>query len=168
MTQKVHNLYKSHTRNRHGSAFSNVANKYIPLAIGTSIASVLVTSPAWAVQAHGGVEGLVSHQIGHILFATGMGYLLFRLRSMRLKGTGWLEFKTFLWLLILWNIMTFSGHWLNEFVAKEKFIKANGNTLSFNIENFPDAIFYLTRLDHLILVPSFALLLLALMKWSRQ
>lgn len=129
------------------------------------LALTLHASPVWAVQAHGGAEGLVSHQIGHFLFTTGMGYLLFRLRSMRQAGLGWLEFKTFIWLLIAWNVVTFSGHWMNEFVAKENFIKDHANTLSFTIENFHDAIYYLTRLDHLILVPSFAFLLIALRKW---
>ena len=129
------------------------------------LALTLQASSVWAVQAHGGAEGLVSHQIGHFLFTTGMGYLLFRLRSMRQEGLGWLEFKTFVWLLIAWNVVTFSGHWMNEFVAKENFIKDHANTLSFTIENFHDAIYYLTRLDHLILVPSFAFLLMALRKW---
>ena len=121
-------------------------------------------SPAWAVQAHGGAEGLLSHQIGHLLFATGMGYLLFRLRTMRQSGRGWLEFKTSIWLLIAWNVVTFTGHWMNEFIAKEQFIKDQTTILSFTIANLPDAIYYLTRLDHLILVPSFAFLLLALKK----
>ena len=67
---------------------------------------------------------------------------------MRQEGLGWLEFKTFIWLLIAWNVVTFSGHWMNEFVAKENFIKDHANILSFTIENFHDAIYYLTRLDH--------------------
>lgn len=121
-------------------------------------------SPAWAVQAHGGAEGLLSHQIGHLLFATGMGYLLFRLRTMRQSGRGWLEFKTSIWLLIAWNVVTFTGHWMNEFIVKEQFIMDQTTILSFTIANLPDAIYYLTRLDHLILVPSFAFLLMALRK----
>jgi hypothetical protein len=129
------------------------------------LAMVLAANPAWAVQAHGGSEGLVSHQISHLLFTLGMGYLVLRLRSMRQSGSGWFEFKTFIWLLIAWNVMTFSGHWMNEFVENEKFIKDHANTLSFTIENLFDAIYYLTRLDHLILVPSFAFLLIALRKW---
>lgn len=126
----------------------------------------LYAAPSWAVQTHGGAEGLISHQIGHLLFTIGMGYLLFRLRYMRQEAGGWCEFKTFVWLLITWNILTFSGHWLNEFVEKEKFIKDHANTLYFTIENFNDAVYYLTRLDHLILVPAFAFLLIALKKRS--
>ncbi len=122
------------------------------------------TSPAWAVQTHGGAEGLLSHQIGHLLFATGMAYLLYRLRTMRQSGRGWFEFKASIWLLIVWNLATFTGHWLNEFIVEEQFIKDQTTILSFTIANLPDAIYYLTRLDHLILVPSFAFLMLALRK----
>ena len=127
--------------------------------------SICIAKPSWAVQSHGGIEGLVSHQIGHVLFIIGMGYLLFRIYHTQVKGLGWFEFKAFLWLIIVWNLLTFSGHWMNEFVAQEKFITYNGNTIAFTVSNFADAYFYLTRLDHLILVPSFAFLLLALRKW---
>lgn len=132
------------------------------------LAVTLQANSVWAVQAHGGAEGLVSHQIGHFLFTTGMGYLLYRLYSMQTTGSGWFEFKAFLWLLIAWNVTTFAGHWMNEYIVKDKFIKTKTTTLSFSIETFPDAIYYLTRLDHLILVPSFVFLLFALRKWRRQ
>ena len=168
MIQKACKVYESHPHKRRGSLFTRLADNSLAIVVGAFIAFMLVASPAQAVQAHGGVEGLVSHQIGHILFAVGMGYLLFRLYAMHLRGTGWIEFKTFLWLLLAWNVMTFSGHWMNEFVAREKFIKTNANTLSFTIENLQDALYYLTRLDHLILVPSFVFLLLALRKWKVQ
>ncbi|MCP3923283.1 MAG: hypothetical protein GY714_11930 [Desulfobacterales bacterium] len=123
------------------------------------------TNPAWAVQSHGGVEGLVSHQIGHILFLIGLGYLLFHLYQIQKKDPGWLEFKIFLWLIIAWNVVTFSGHLINEFVAPEKFVKDSGTVVAYYIEDFTDVIFYLTRLDHLLLVPSLVFLLLALRKW---
>jgi hypothetical protein len=128
----------------------------------------LIANPAMALQSHGGIEGLAAHQIGHFLFAVGMGYLLFRLYQLKIHQAGWLEFKIFLWLIIAWNITTFSGHWMNEFVNPEKFIKADGITIAFSIQNFSDFYFYLTRLDHLLLVPSFLFLLLALRKWRLQ
>ncbi|HIJ90990.1 MAG: hypothetical protein OEV89_09830 [Desulfobulbaceae bacterium] len=129
---------------------------------------VMMANPAWAVQSHGGAEGLVAHEIGHVLFVVGMGYLLFRLYHLKMKGVGWLEFKIFLWLIIAWNFLTFSGHWINEFVAPEKFIKSGGKTIGFVVENFSDAYYFLTRLDHLLLVPALFFLLLALRKWRSQ
>ena len=124
--------------------------------------------PAWAVQPHGGTEGLVVHQIGHLLFAGGMAYLLFRLHHIQLKHYDWFEFKMFLYCIIAWNILTFSGHALSESVDKSKFIFQNGELVAFSISSFADAWFYLSNLDHLLLVPSFIFLLLALRKWGRQ
>ena len=122
---------------------------------------------ALAVQAHGGAEGLVSHQIGHILFIAGMGYLLYRIMSTRIEGPGWIEFKLFLITILLWNFLTFTGHWIHEVIDTTKFISQNGKTVAFKLTGFLDYYFYLTRLDHLALVPAFLFLLLALKKWSR-
>ena len=108
----------------------------------------------------------ISGGISHAAFGgIGLGYLLFRLYRLGMKGSGWLKFKVFLYLIIAWNFLTFSGHWMNEFVAAEKFIKSNGKLVAFSVNNFRDAYFYLTRLDHLLLVPSLTFLLLALRKW---
>jgi len=129
---------------------------------------MLGASPAWAVQTHGGSEGLVAHQIGHILFIIGMAYLLFRLYHIKSKGTGWTEFKVFLVLSIAWNGLTFAGHWLNELVASDKFNNIGSHTVSFSLNSTFDFVYYLSRLDHLVLVPAFLFLLLALRKWRAQ
>ena len=125
------------------------------------------TVPVYAVQQHGGAEGLVSHQVGHILFISGMGYLLYRVYHSRIIGSGWFEFKSFLWLIILWNILTFCGHWMGEIINPERFIKQGTQVTAFVVTDSFDIFFYLTRLDHLLLVPSFVFLFLALQKWRR-
>jgi hypothetical protein len=129
--------------------------------------TLLWSDPAGAVQQHGGAEGLVSHEIGHILFITGMGYLLFWVYRLRMTGGGWAEFKVFLWLILCWNFLTFSGHWMREAVDPEKFIRVDGKITGYSIDSLFDLFFYLTRLDHLVLLPCFLFLLLALKKWSR-
>jgi hypothetical protein len=133
-----------------------------------TISFIMRPSPALAVQAHGGAEGLVSHQIGHVLFVFGIGYLFYIVRRSRFENPGWSEFKVFLWLLILWNLLTFTGHWMREFVDPGKFLKVNDNIVGMTIDGPWDAFFYLTRLDHLLLVPAFFMLLLGLRKWRRQ
>ncbi len=140
--------------------------KYIILGFCLPFLAVWA-EPALAVQQHGGAEGLVSHQIGHILFISGMIYLLYRIYHNRITGPGWFEFKIFLWLVIMWNILTFAGHWMSEIVDPEKFLKEKMRVTAFTITDTFDAFFYLTRLDHLLLVPCFLLLLLALQKWRR-
>lgn len=125
-------------------------------------------SPAWAVQTHGGSEGLVSHQIGHVLFVIGIIVLLFRMSLNSFFGKGWRTFKGFLWMLVLWNCLAFSGHWMQEVVSAEKYITESGYTTGFQITNIFDIIFYLTQLDHLLLVPAFFLLFLALGHWEKD
>jgi hypothetical protein len=133
----------------------------------TFILACLWAVPAFAVQAHGGSEGLVSHQVGHILFISGMIYMLYRVYHNHITGPGWFEFKGFLWLIISWNILTFTGHLMREFVNPDRFMKDGVHIISFAITDLFDAVFYLTRLDHLLLVPSFLFLVVALQKWKR-
>lgn len=123
---------------------------------------------AWAVQQHGGSEGLISHQIGHLLFITGMFYLLYRLHKSSPKGAGWPQFKLFVWLIICWNFLTFYGHWHHELIDPAKFLSAGGKTTGFIISAPLDVLFYFSRLDHLLLVPAFLCLLTALLRWRNS
>ena len=123
---------------------------------------------AWAVQQHGGAEGLVAHEIGHILFIAGMLFLLYRMRRPATSGYGWFEFKLFLVLIVLWNTLTFYGHWYHEILNPEKYVRLHGKITGFTLTGFVDALFYLSRLDHLVLLPAFLCLMLALIKWRKQ
>lgn len=145
--------------------------------LGTHIPALLITlllnlivpaSRAYAVQAHGGAEGLISHEFAHILFFAGMATLLWRIQKAHFTTPGWREFKIFLWFILSWNVLTFTGHWMREAVAAEHFIRHDGRIQAFRVDTFSDLIFYLTRLDHLLLVPAFFLLLLAIRKWGRS
>lgn len=129
---------------------------------------VLCASPAYAVQAHTGTEGLISHELGHVLFTVAMVVLLIRMTRGRLTGPGWQQFKVFLWLIIGWNVLTFSGHWMREGVSAQQFVHHNGQTTGFMVNGLFDLLFYLTRLDHLLLVPAFFMLLLAIRQWSSE
>jgi hypothetical protein len=129
---------------------------------------LLFPHAAWAVQQHGGAEGLVSHQIGHLLFIFGMFYLLYRLHLSSPSGPGWKEFKLFVWLIICWNFLTFYGHWHQELIDPAKFLQINGKTSGFMISGPIDVLFYFSRLDHLVLLPAFLYLLTALAKWRKH
>ncbi len=138
---------------------------FAPLSLSIFFSLV---QPANAVQAHGGSEGLITHQVGHILFFIGMIFLLIQQTRIKLTGAGWPEFKVFIWLILCWNCLAFTGHWMNEVMDKGKYIKADGQTIGFQVANIFDFIFYLTRLDHILLVPAFYFLLLALKRWSHK
>ena len=141
----------------------------IPAFFFSLLASVFLSvSKVYAVQPHGGAEGLVSHQLGHVLFFLAMVVLLLRMRRSQLTGPGWYEFRGFLWLIICWNVLTFAGHWMREEVTVERFVLHRGRVAAFQVDSVFDLIFYLTRLDHLLLVPAFFLLLLAIRNWGRS
>ena len=147
---------------------SLIQNKRLSVLPAIPVILALSADLAWAVQSHGSGAGLVVHQIGHLLFAGGMAYLLFRLYRIKINKYDWFEFRVFLWLIIAWNILTFTGHALKQSIEKSKFIYLDGELVAFTIATFTDAVFYLSRLDHLLLVPSFVFLLLALRKWGQQ
>jgi len=141
----------------------------LPALIFSQPAALLFSAAqAQAVQVHSSAEGLISHQLGHLLFTLAMVVLLFRLSRSQLQGLGWHEFKGFLWLIIFWNALTFTGHWMQHSIASNQFILLNNQISAFQINNCFDFFFYLTRLDHLLLVPAFILLLLAIRNWSLE
>lgn len=122
-------------------------------------------TPALAVQSHGGAEGLVAHQLAHLLLAIGMGALLFHSVRLRLNTQGWPYFKAFTILSLLWNLQTFANHWLNEASDFTSYIKEDGLVTAYVAHGFADVFFYLSHLDHLLLVPALIMLLLALRRW---
>jgi len=136
----------------------------------TALVSFLILSaaPAQAVQLHGGVEGLVVHQLGHFLFAGGMLFLLIIGRLNQWRGAGWDRFRCFLSLTVLWNVLTFTGHWLRHFVDDEKFVRVGGKVVGFHIDSAPDIVFYLASLDHLLLLPALLCLAVALRQWKKE
>lgn len=129
---------------------------------------VLGPGPAWAVQTHGGPEGLVAHQFGHVLFAAGMISLLGIGSRARWSGAGWSRFKAFLWLIVLWNGITFTGHLLDQAIDPGQFVREGGQILQFEAAGLVDWMYYLTRLDHVVLIPALFFLLAALRLWSRS
>lgn len=139
--------------------------RFTKIPINACLMLLTAVVPAWAVQTHGGAEGLVSHQLGHFLYTVGMAYLLVRIYRIRLQTSGWQEFKVFLWLIIIWNLVTFFGHWMDELVSPAKFVRSVSGISTFNAESLFDFVYYATRLDHLVLVPAFVFLLMALNKW---
>lgn len=142
--------------------------KKLTLLLVTSLTYLAAARPAWAVQSHGGIEGLVVHQLGHVLFAGGVVYLLYHQRQLkqRLKECTSFEFTMFLWLILAWNLLTFVGHALREYANPANFIFVEGELIAYTVNDFADVLFYVSRLDHLLLVPSFIFLLLALKKWE--
>jgi hypothetical protein len=143
--------------------------QFVTHSLRLLIATLLLSSistPLWAVQSHGNGEGLVSHQLGHILFGVGLLYMLLRLRGIQKGEKGWREFKFFLLGVVLWNIIAFFSHAHHSHILASQYIKSDGCTSAFKAESFVDILYYFSRLDHLVLVPALFFLAIALRKWS--
>jgi len=121
----------------------------------------LVPRSASAVQTHGGAEGLVAHELGHVLFAAGLLYIVLAGGTARWARAGRNCFRGFLILAIAWNLLTFTGHLLQVVLATD----GSGR---FFARGAWDYVYYATCLDHLLLVPGMALLLVALLRWWRS
>ncbi|MBU0485530.1 MAG: hypothetical protein KKB30_13575 [Proteobacteria bacterium] len=128
---------------------------------------LMCPSLCWAVQPHGGLEGMVSHEAGHLLFILGILFIFFYSPQSDWFKFGWRQFKYFLVLLLLWNILTFSGHWLDLAAGSFEFVNVDGHRVGFVIDSLLSFIFYFSKLDHLILVPALIFLVLALQRWIK-
>ncbi|MEW6218175.1 MAG: hypothetical protein AB1634_01390 [Thermodesulfobacteriota bacterium] len=132
------------------------------------LGAILVpVGPAWAMQSHGGMEGLVGHQIGHLLFIAGLAFILHVSRKPGMVTAGGGRFRLFLWLLLIWNLVTGLGHGMELRVRPEQLLAAGGRTVAFVVRDPGDVLYYLGRLDHLVLVPAMLALFLALRRWRQ-
>ena len=133
---------------------------------------VCVPNPVFATQTHGEPEGLVVHQITHLVFIFSMATLVFWLRQRRLiVETGWRYIQYAALLFILWNIDAFTAHLLDEQVDILKIDKVGTWQLVINTETGYDklaALYYLVKLDHLICVPAMMFLYFGLKRLIRD
>jgi len=97
-----------------------------------------------------------------------MLYPLYRINLQKPQETGWPSFKAFLWTICLWNVIASVSHWLGEGIAPEQYLTTRGTITGLRIDSSTDAIFYLSKLEHLVLAPAILLLLLALRQWNRR
>lgn len=115
---------------------------------------------ALAFISHGHPEGLYVHQLAHLLFAGALIFLVYRMHAEGLqKKSG---FRVLTWScawLVLWNLDTFVGHWAEVLLSAQAFIGRAGDFSQRLLMSGPVAwVYYLAKLDHLLLVPGFYLL----------
>ena len=117
-----------------------------------------------AFQAHGAPEGLYVHQMSHILFGGGLAYLYWHTRrTAALTSKGWRYLRVYCVLLILWNILTFTGHAVETILTPDDFSNS-GSWGAVMLEPFtlPKIVFYIVKMDHLLCVPAAFYLLISL------
>jgi len=139
------------------SAMKYILNKTIRF-LTVFLAVLFYSEQAVATQRHGGIEGVIVHQMAHLFFAFSMGMLIYWLRERNLiRETGWRLIQYAALFFILWNIDAFTVHFLDdqtEIIRVQDIdlwhiqIKVVGSSSDLGI------FYYLAKLDHLLCVPA--------------
>lgn len=119
---------------------------------------------AWAVQGHGAPEGLYVHQLAHVFYAAALCYLIWDVRRSAFRSRGWRFLQVFCVLMILWNMVAFTGHILAAYVNSADYVSDTGY-LDARLQGPFTGVklwYYFSRLDHLFSVPSLFFLYLSM------
>jgi len=111
---------------------------------------------AFALQTHGGPEGLYAHQLAHLFFIVGMGSFAYRIhRSWLPKQHGWKYFVIGGMLFMAWNLWAFTGHFITLLVPEKNFILPEGRLVPLlHITSWKERLYYVLSMDHLLCVPA--------------
>ncbi len=111
-----------------------------------------------ATQAHGGIEGVVVHQMAHIVFVGAMALLIYWLRQHGLVvNKGWRQIQYAAVFFLLWNINAFIVHFLEEQVNILDMAQIGPWHLRLQAQpafEWSAWLYYAVKLDHLICVPA--------------
>ena len=131
---------------------------------------VLLYRDAWALQTHGGVEGVVVHQFAHIQYLGALGYLFWDIRRSSFVGVGWLYLQRFCLLMMAWNGIAFIGHFAQMKLGEGSISTEDGylSALLLLPVTFDKWVYYITALDHLVCVPALFFLYLAMRSFYRS
>jgi hypothetical protein len=134
----------------------------------SAAAGTLVFLPpaAWATQAHAAPEGIIGHQIAHVVFIVSMAILIYWLRERRLvEEAGWKYIQFAALFFILWNIDAFLAHLIDEqlrWVQVERIDFWRRRIISSGGPSGIESFYYLLKMDHLLCVPAMLFLYLGL------
>ncbi len=128
------------------------------------LAMLIVPDAAWALQSHGPPEGIYVHQMAHAFFCGSLVLLYRDLRHSSPKSKGWNYLKKFCLLMLVWNVFSFTGHAAATHLAPEHIAGAASyfHSRLLGPMNPTKVIFYITRFDHLLLMPAFFFLCIGL------
>ena len=120
---------------------------------------------AWALQTHPAPEGLYAHMLAHVFFIVTLGIFTYWLHSTGLvRERGWRFIQLSCFMFILWNLDTFTVHWIEHTMTKDMFI-TTGLDWSQRLAmtgGWRSWVYYLGKFDHLLCVPAILLLLMGL------
>jgi len=125
----------------------------------------LLCSPtaATAFQSHPAPEGLYVHQLAHWFFILAMAMLAYWLQVNGFtRERGWRLIQVSCVLLILWNLVAFAGHWVEEMISDAAISGEPDWTQRIIVESVWAGLYYALKMDHLVQVPAMLCLLLGI------
>ncbi|MFA6222350.1 MAG: hypothetical protein WC647_08540 [Desulfomonilaceae bacterium] len=141
------------------------------IALITGFVVFLAPDTAWALQSHGPPEGLYAHQMAHILLAISMAVLAYWLEiNSYTKERGWRLIQLSFLLFLLWNLVAFSGHFVEIRITPDLIEGQRGGwDQRIIIEgDFLTLAYYFLKLDHLVAVPAILCLFLGIRNLYKQ
>ncbi len=139
------------------SAMKYILNKIIRF-LPVFLAVLFFSEQAMATQMHGGIEGVVVHQMAHIVFAGAMALLIYWLRQHGLVvNPGWRQIQYAAVFFLLWNINAFIVHFLEEQVDILDMAQIEPWQLRLQAQpafEWVAWLYYVVKLDHLLCVPA--------------
>lgn len=126
------------------------------------IVVLIACSGAWATQEHADPEGLVSHQLAHLFFMVSMAVLIVQIRRTSPLPKGWRYIGIAAFLFLLWNINTFTVHWIRETIPPGV-IRGEWWVRQIDISTLKAKMVYAGKmLDHFLLVGAMAAFLMGI------
>jgi hypothetical protein len=124
----------------------------------------------WALQVHGAPEGLYVHQMAHLHYIFALGYFFWDIRRTSFTGRGWRHLQLFCLLMTLWNVIAFVGHLAGIYLDPQVLLQTDSylQTRLLGPITTNKILYFITRLDHLILVPALFFLFLGLRSFYRS
>jgi hypothetical protein len=126
---------------------------------------------AWALQTHPAPEGLYAHMLAHLFFIATLGIFTYWLHTTGLvRERGWRLIQLSCFMFILWNLDTFTVHWLEHTMTKDTLI-TTGLDWSQRLAitgGWRSWLYYLGKFDHLLCVPAMLFLVFGLRDLYRQ
>lgn len=126
---------------------------------------------SWALQVHIAPEGFVAHQLAHVFFAAALALMAYWLEANRfVEEKGWRLIQAACLLLLLWNFVAFSGHWVTDSISQDLLVGERG-ALSRRLlvgRSSVAWLYYSLSMDHLVCVPAILCLFLGIRKLYKQ
>lgn len=134
------------------------------IAVITPLIVLASAQNSWALQSHSAPEGIIVHQMAHLLFSGALAYLYWHTKTKPvIESRGWKYLQFFCIFLICWNMLAFAGHEAFELLAPSDFIDQHTwkEQLAYPV-SFTKVLYYLTKMDHFLNVPALIALVLSL------